>query len=403
MPSLPGIIILILACIGNAEWWIILVNRRHSVKARHQHLLKIRLLHDIGILGFPPFILYVAGRGPNGLLNGGSVFDLSLPVQGILTISIIGVFPLLWSLVRWQLTRRSLHESTVDAELIDTLEGASPQEADAIRGDSRSLLLRFPGNEIFRMEVNRKRIVIRGDHGPGSRDSTDTVGASVLRIAHFSDIHLIGCPGDAYHDLVVEKLLQLEPDLFVFTGDLLDKEELIPRASELFRRLVAGAPGYFVLGNHDWCLRHEEIRAAITETGWTGLAGESATVSAAGLSILVAGSELPWMGSDPVVPQRESEDLRLLLSHTPDLRNFADQEDFDVMLCGHNHGGQVVLPLVGPVYSPSIYGVKYAGGVYRYRDLVMHVSRGVGAKDLLRWNCPPEISLLEFQIPGNNS
>lgn len=64
------------------------------------------------------------------------------------------------------------------------------------------------------------------------------------------------------------------------------------------------------------------------------------------------------------------------------------------MLAGHNHGGQICLPLIGPVYSPSRYGVKYAGGTFREGHAVMHVSRGVSAKRPLRWNCPPEITRL---------
>jgi len=74
------------------------------------------------------------------------------------------------------------------------------------------------------------------------------------------------------------------------------------------------------------------------------------------------------------------------------------QADFDLMLSGHNHGGQVVLPVIGPVYSPSRFGVRYAGGTYHHRSLTMHVSRGLAAKDCLRWNCSPEVSLLHLEI-----
>ena len=72
--------------------------------------------------------------------------------------------------------------------------------------------------------------------------------------------------------------------------------------------------------------------------------------------------------------------------------------DMDLMLCGHLHGGQVILPLIGPIYAPSKYGVMYCGGMYECGNLLIHVSRGVGAMDPLRWNCLPEISLLELQI-----
>jgi predicted MPP superfamily phosphohydrolase len=69
------------------------------------------------------------------------------------------------------------------------------------------------------------------------------------------------------------------------------------------------------------------------------------------------------------------------------------------MLSGHTHGGQVVLPVVGPVYSPSLHGVKYASGLFRYPECTLHVSRGLGSKDPLRWNCTPELTWLQIEIP----
>ena len=60
-----------------------------------------------------------------------------------------------------------------------------------------------------------------------------------------------------------------------------------------------------------------------------------------------------------------------------------------------------VLPLIGPVYSPSITGVRFASGLFTSPNFVLHVSRGVGSKDPLRWNCPPELTWLDvtFQPP----
>ena len=107
------------------------------------------------------------------------------------------------------------------------------------------------------------------------------------------------------------------------------------------------------------------------------------------------------MGKNPDVPPRTDHALRLLLSHTPDQRDFAIDSDFDVMLCGHNHGGQVRLPVIGPVYSPSQYGVRYSGGTYEHEHLLIHVSRGTGSMDALQWNCRPEITLLELST-GNS-
>jgi predicted MPP superfamily phosphohydrolase len=66
----------------------------------------------------------------------------------------------------------------------------------------------------------------------------------------------------------------------------------------------------------------------------------------------------------------------------------------DLMLSGHNHGGQVVLPIIGPVYAPSRFGVQYAGGVFWKDPTLLYVSRGISGQHPLRLNCPPELTKL---------
>jgi hypothetical protein len=64
------------------------------------------------------------------------------------------------------------------------------------------------------------------------------------------------------------------------------------------------------------------------------------------------------------------------------------------MLAGHNHGGQIRLPWLGALISPSWYGWRYAGGLYHEPPTLLHVSRGIAAKHPIRLNCPPELALL---------
>jgi predicted MPP superfamily phosphohydrolase len=98
------------------------------------------------------------------------------------------------------------------------------------------------------------------------------------------------------------------------------------------------------------------------------------------------------MGSRPQWPSDGS--FRLLLSHTPDNLPRAKREGVDLMLSGHVHGGQVVLPIFGPVYAPSRYGVKYASGVFHEPPTVLHVSRGLSGRHPLRFRCRPEVTRL---------
>jgi predicted MPP superfamily phosphohydrolase len=60
----------------------------------------------------------------------------------------------------------------------------------------------------------------------------------------------------------------------------------------------------------------------------------------------------------------------------------------------------VVLPVLGPIYSPSRFGVRYAGGVFFEEPTMLYVSRGLSAKHALRWNCPPELTKLVLESPA---
>lgn len=394
MNTVAGIAILVLSCIGNAELWVILVNRRHSLRYRHETLRHIRRLHDFGLILFPPLIVWLAGLTEGGLLRGGSFAYLKPGVQGILITTMTGMIPFVYSVIRWHTRIPPKRLQNASSKTFDVLRAAeSEEEKRAIKGERISAISSFPWNQIYQLEVNRKRVRI------GS-SIAEQASRKVVRIAHFSDVHMIGCPGKGFHEFVTERLAELQPDAFVFTGDLLDRISLLEWAVEAFQKLAEVAPGYFILGNHDWHLEHKEIRTAICKTGWQNVADTHSLISLAGATIRIAGTEAPWLGDNPVVPIRQeaNEDARILLSHAPDQRDYAAANDFDLMLCGHNHGGQVVLPFLGPVYSPSKYGVKYSGGIFEHQEMVIHVSRGVAAKDPLRWNCRPEITLLELEI-----
>ena len=72
----------------------------------------------------------------------------------------------------------------------------------------------------------------------------------------------------------------------------------------------------------------------------------------------------------------------------------------DLMLSGHNHGGQIILPVIGPVFAPSKYGVRYAGGAFWAVPTFLYVSRGLAGRHPLRLNCPPELTRLILESPN---
>jgi predicted MPP superfamily phosphohydrolase len=138
------------------------------------------------------------------------------------------------------------------------------------------------------------------------------------------------------------------------------------------------------------------LRQALVASGLIDLGSRCEAITIRGTEILLAGNELPWFGvaPSPPPPLAPSPPLRVLLSHTPDQLPWARANAFDLMLAGHNHGGQIRLPYLGALITPSRFGWRYAGGLYHEPPTLLHVTRGLAGDHCLRLNCPPELALL---------
>jgi hypothetical protein len=84
-----------------------------------------------------------------------------------------------------------------------------------------------------------------------------------------------------------------------------------------------------------------------------------------------------------------------LLAHNPDSKDILGAYPWDLMLCGHTHGGQVRLPIVGPAFAP-VRDKRYVEGLKPWNDRLIFVTRGVGNYVGVRFNCRPEVSLLNL-------
>jgi predicted MPP superfamily phosphohydrolase len=113
-----------------------------------------------------------------------------------------------------------------------------------------------------------------------------------------------------------------------------------------------------------------------------------------GQPLVVVGHEGPWFRPGPDLSACPPGVFRLCLSHTPDNINWARQNDIALMLAGHNHGGQVRFPVLGSVFVPSAYSRRYDCGVFHEPPTLLHVSRGLGGQQPLRYNCRPEVTLV---------
>lgn len=413
MSILTGFLVLLISSIGHAEWWILFVNRIHAFRIPHRRLRISRFLHDAAIVLYPVAMTTVAGFGERGLLNGGRFSEQTSGVQMVIIATALGCLPLIAGLIRWQCCNKQRFHAADHRETTDlaSLSAAGKLSGD-IQGPRRKLSAQFPGNEFLKVEINRKTIRLAARSGSKFNRATADASATeqetipacrTLRVVHFSDLHIVGCPGEGYYRWVMSQTAAMKPDAVFCTGDLIDDPALMGLAAEILAPLAEQMPCFFVLGNHDWRFDHEQLRQRVEKTGWISVAGRTLTRKIGGLIVSISGTELPWMGASPQAVNKNGAaeqncDLRLLLSHSPDQIRFARKSGFDVMLAGHTHGGQIVLPLIGPVYSPSLYGVRFASGLFQEQSVALHVSRGIGAKSPMRWGCVPEVTCLTIEI-----
>ncbi|MEY8655439.1 metallophosphoesterase [Brachybacterium paraconglomeratum] len=231
-----------------------------------------------------------------------------------------------------------------------------------------------------------------------------------LRIAHVSDLHAAD-HGD-FQDRLAAEIEQRDVDLVALTGDLIDMRttELGP-VLDLAEHLSAVAPTFFVLGNHegDSALR-EELLAGLEDAGVTILRDEVTRLEIRGTEVTVAGLEDRRVavvdGRTPAQPAavlgrfelESAPGPTVLLAHRPEfLAQYADH-GADVVLSGHAHGGQVRLPLIGPLFAPHQgWFPALTEGVHRQGDTALVISRGLGNSVVgVRVNNPRELVVVDL-------
>ena len=138
------------------------------------------------------------------------------------------------------------------------------------------------------------------------------------------------------------------------------------------------------------CLDFGRLLDVLGECGLVHLGGRWIEMPVRGQSVLLAGSELPWFGRRPTwrLPAARRGPAASSWPIAP-INSPGPASHADLFLAGHTHGGQIRLPLIGPIFSPSREGVMYASGLFHAPPTIMHVTRGVSAKLPLRMNCRP--------------
>lgn len=209
---------------------------------------------------------------------------------------------------------------------------------------------------------------------------------------------------------LVKEIKNQKPDIIVLTGDLIDaNKEHMDISIDFIKEINNTAPIYFVTGNHEASINdYNELKNKLEENNVTILDNESQVIKKKSSEINIIGISDPTMKhshyeTDENIIEFELDSIdynkdnyTILLSHRPELFEIYVDNDINLVLTGHAHGGQIKIPFIGGLIAPN-QGLfpKYTNGKIEQDDTTMIVSRGIGNSILpFRINNRPELVLI---------
>ena len=225
------------------------------------------------------------------------------------------------------------------------------------------------------------------------------------RVLQISDLHLDMAP-DFPHALI-EAVRRVDYDLCVITGDFRANTfgDWLPAIDAMHRvRVHLHGDVYGILGNHDTIRMVPALEAMDIRM----LLNEQAVITRGSNSIYLAGIDDPHYyradNLEKATEQLPVDGVSILLAHSPEIYRHAAHADFDLMLCGHTHGGQICLPGEVPVMCNASCPRDLCRGAWEYGGMQGYTSTGSGACIVdVRLNCPPEITLHHLYPAATNT
>ena len=386
MAWLMGCLLFLLTA-GFAKLSTIVLNRVQAIPQPKKMIVVTELIH-LATLPIYAYLLFdvICRNSAQRIFDMQTVDLYSQFSRCLIVIGVVGCIELARSAIAFQRYRPPECQIAADSPVIDFRDADSNESwKETLVGARPSRLIALlPGNEQFTLEVNTKTFLL-----PRVPEEWDG-----LSIVHLTDVHFFGAVTRKYFELVCDEAVALKPDLFVFTGDLLDDPSLLDWLSSTFGRLKAPLGQYFITGNHDWYQDTNSIRREFKSHGWIDLSSRSLELESltAGPAILLRGDETPWMGESPDAAFAIDSPVSNLTQPYAGQYQLGARWGFDIVLAGHTHGGQIRLPVLGPIYSPSRFGCRYASGVFWLDPTLLYVSRGLSGRKQIRYLCIPELT-----------
>ncbi len=220
-----------------------------------------------------------------------------------------------------------------------------------------------------------------------------------IRIAFLSDLHL---KRNDYGRLnkIVKLTKKQNPDLVLLGGDYVrgqDYSKAMDMNVVASKMTLIGAPVYAILGEADWWTDGKKIAQAFVSNRIHVLENTSKRIRIKSRNLDIIGiADATTRQPNIDLAFRRTVKPRIVVTHNPDIY-YDIINDVSLILAGHTHGGQFVIPFMTPLFVPSKFGGEFASGLIKNSNNKMIISKGIGTTGIpLRLNCRPEIVIVEF-------
>ncbi len=229
-----------------------------------------------------------------------------------------------------------------------------------------------------------------------------------LRVLHLGDLHIERIT--QREKQLLRLVEEMKPDLILFSGDFLNLSyrrdpQAIHDARQVLSQLQAPLGFYVVTGSPAVDLT-DVTPGLLKGLPLHWLRDETVTLQVGDDQIDLLGvtcTHRPFEDGPRLTRLLNpgNKHFNILLYHTPDLAPIAASQGVDLQLSGHTHGGQVRLPVIGALFTGSLYGKRYEAGCYPHGDMTLYITRGIGLEGAgaprVRFLCPPEIILWDIR------
>jgi uncharacterized protein len=227
-----------------------------------------------------------------------------------------------------------------------------------------------------------------------------------VKLLHLSDLHASPVVSLRYLRQAIDAAVAWKPDLICVTGDFITRTfDDMAGYVRVLERLSGTAPTFASLGNHDGG-RWAGDQGGHRNAGWVAellrhsgvglLHNDSIQIRIGDRILNLVGVGDMWAGDMDIPgafgPRRSGETI--VLSHNPDTKEHLAAFNWQLMLCGHTHGGQLRVPWLGATPFAPVHDKRFVAGLCHWNERWIHVTRGVGSVYWMRINCPPELSFL---------